>query len=125
MIYKLNEFIKSSNGNLHRKMITRAFKLLVEWKESSFYWVPLKYIKQSNPVELDEYSMANDISDETDFSWWVKETFFHQDMIIYKLKSNYWRTSHKLLVLVPKTLTESYDIDRQSGTEFWTKVIAK
>ena len=43
-------------------------------KDVSVDWVPLKYLKQSNPVELAEYDVVNQISDEPDFIWWVKET---------------------------------------------------
>ena len=45
----------------------RGWRLLSEWKDGSDDWVPLKDIKQSNPVELAEYAMANEISDEPEF----------------------------------------------------------
>ena len=51
-IAKVDGFIKSSSGNLHRKRMTCGWKLLVEWKYSSVDWVPLKELNQSNPVEL-------------------------------------------------------------------------
>ena len=47
-------FINSSSGNLHRKKTTHRWKLLVEWKDSSVDWVPMKDLKQFNPVELAE-----------------------------------------------------------------------
>ena len=37
----------------------------------------------------------------------------------------YRRTSNKFGIQFPKTLKEAYEIYRQSGTEFWTKDIAK
>ena len=49
----------------------------------------------------------------------------HRYRIISKVKSKYWRTSHKFGILVPKTVKYAYDIDRQLWTEFWTKDIAK
>ena len=69
--------------------------------------------------------MSNEISDEPAFNWWFKETLQHRYRIISKVKSKYWRTSHKFWMRFTKTLKEAYDIDRQSGTEFWTKAIAK
>ena len=104
VITKVNSFIKSSNENLHRNSTTCGWKILVEWKYGSVDWVPLKDLKQSNPVELSEYSVANEISDEPDFSWWVKETFCCQGTIISKVKSKYFRTSYKFGIRVPKTL---------------------
>ena len=120
-----NGFIKSINGNLHWKRKNCSCKILVEWKYGSFDWVPLKYLKQSNPVELAEYSMVNEIIDEPVFSSWVKDTLRRQDKIISKVKSKYWRTSHTFVIRVLKTVKEAYEIDRQSVTEFWTKEIAK
>ena len=40
-IANVSGFIKSSSGNLHRNRTTRVWKLLVEWKDVSFDWVPL------------------------------------------------------------------------------------
>ena len=70
-----------------------------------------------------EYAVANEISDEPAFKWWVKKTLRHRGRIISKVKSNYCRTSHKFGMRAPKTVKEAYEIDRQSGTEFCTKAI--
>ena len=40
-ITKVNGFIKSSNGNLHRKRKISFLKLLLEWKDGSVGWVAL------------------------------------------------------------------------------------
>ena len=45
-IIKVDGFIKSSNGNLHRKRRTSGWKILAEWKDGSFYWFPLKEFKR-------------------------------------------------------------------------------
>ena len=78
-IAKVDGFIKSRSGNLHWKRTTRGWKVLVEWKDGSVDWVPLKGLKQSNPVDLAEYAMANDISDKPAFNWRVKENLRHRD----------------------------------------------
>ena len=88
-ISKVDGFIKSSSGNLHRNSTTRGWKILVEWKDGSVDWVPLKDLKQFNPVELDEYAMANEIIDEPAFNWWVKENLRHRDIIISKVNYKY------------------------------------
>ena len=88
-IAKVDGFIKSSSGNLHQKSTTHGWKLLVEWKDNSVYWVPLKELKQSNPVDMDEYPLENEINDEPAFNWWIKENLRHRDRIISKVKSKY------------------------------------
>ena len=91
-ISKGGGFVNSSIGSLHRKRMTREWKIWLEWKEGSVDWFPLKDHRQSNPVELAEYAVANEISDEHAFNLWVKETLRHRDRIISKVKSKYWRT---------------------------------
>ena len=51
--------IKSSSIKLHCNSKTHGCKGLVECKNGSVDWVPLNNLKQSNPVELNEYAMAN------------------------------------------------------------------
>ena len=72
-IAKVGGFIKSSSRNLQQKRKTCGWKLLVEWKDGSCDWVPLKDLKQSSLVKLAEYAMGNEISDEPAFNWWFKE----------------------------------------------------
>ena len=74
---------------------------------------------------LAEYAVANDIYDEPAFNWWVKDTLRKQDRIISKVTAKYWRTSHKFGIKVPKTVDEAYNIDRRTGTTFWTEAITK
>ena len=118
-------FIKSSSRDLYWKSTTRGWKLVVEYKYGLVYWVPLKDLKQANRVDMAEYSVANEISDEPAFNWWVKETLRHRDRIISQVKSKYWYSSHNFWIQVLKTVKEEYKIDRQSGTDFWTKDISK
>ena len=122
-INEVDGFINYSNGNLHQNRINCGWKILVEWKDGSFYWAPLKDLRQSNPVELDEYSVVNEIIYEPAFSWFVKEILRCPYMNISRVKSKYWCTPHKFGIRVPKTVKEEYYIDRQSGTDFWTKTI--
>ena len=124
-ITTVDGFITSSNGNLHFNNMTRCWKLLVECKDGSVDWVPLKDLKHSNPVELTKYAVVNKIIDGPVFGCWFKDTLRCQDRIISKLKSKYCHTSHKFYIQVTKTVKEAYEINRKSGTDFWTKAIAK
>ena len=49
------------------KQITIGWQLLVEWKDDSLDWTDLKDLKESNPVEVIDYAMANKIVDEPAF----------------------------------------------------------
>ena len=75
------------------KRTTRGWELLVEWKDGSMNWVPLKDLKNSNPVDLAEYAVANALEEEPAFKWWIPHTLKKRDRIISKIKSKYWRTT--------------------------------
>ena len=83
----------------------------------------MKDIKASNHVELDEYSVANNIEYEPEFKWWVKHVIRKRYQTISKVKSKYRRATHKFGIQVPKTVYEAYTIHHQTGTTFWTKSI--
>jgi hypothetical protein len=118
-------FTISSNGNRTPKVTTRGWQLLVEWKDGTSDWIDLKDLKESNPVEVAEFAMHNQIQDEPAFAWWVKTVISHKNRIISKVKSKYWKTSHKFGIKLPHTVDEALAIDKQTGTDYWTKAIDK
>jgi hypothetical protein len=120
-----NGFTISKNGNKVPKQTTIGWKLLVEWKDGSSDWVDLKDLKASNPVEVAEYAVANKIVEEPAFKWWVANVLRRRNRIISKLKSRYWKTTHKFGIRVPKSVDEAYKIDSETGTDLWTKAIVK
>ena len=112
-------------ANKTRKQTTKGWQLLVAWKDGSSSWVKLKDIKDSNPIEVAEYAVANRIQDEPAFVWWVKHVLRRRNRIISKVKKKYWRTTHKYGVRVPKTWEEALDLDRQNGNNLWRDAINK
>ena len=114
--------IKTKSGFVNKRT-TRGWELLVEWKDGSMNWVPLKDLKNSNPVDLAEYAVANALEEEPAFKWWVPHTLKKRDRIISKIKSKYWRTTHKFGIRIPKSVDEAYKLDFLSKTTFWTDAI--
>ena len=103
-VSKDDAFYVSSNGNRIPKRTTRGWELLVEWKDGTLDWIPLHELKKGNPIEVAEYALANKIDDEPAFSWWVHSTLRKRNRIISKVKSRYWKTTHKFGIEVPKTV---------------------
>ena len=112
-------FIRSHVGNLHANKTTRGWKLEVKYKDGKLIWIPLNYIKASNPVELAEYSVEKNIEDGPFFKWWVKDVIRKQYQIISKVKAKYWITTHKFGIQVHKAFDKAYNIYWQTGTNFW------
>ena len=78
------------HGKRHPKTTTRGWELQVEWKDGSTSWVPLKNLKESNPVELAEYAVLNNIAEEPAFAWWVPSTLKKRNRFISKVNCKYW-----------------------------------
>jgi hypothetical protein len=74
-------------GTLQQRWTTKGWKLLVDWKNGSSNWVPLKDLKESNPIELAEYAVANKLVSEPAFAWWVPVVLRQRDQNIMKIKS--------------------------------------
>jgi hypothetical protein len=118
-------YTTSKNGNKVPKQTTIGWQLLVEWNDGSSDWTNLKDLKESNPVEIAEYAVANKLVEEPAFKWWVANVLRRRNRIISKLKSRYWKTTHKFGIRVPKSADEAYKIDLETGTDFWAKAISK
>jgi hypothetical protein len=124
-VSKDDAFVTTKAGAQRRRRTTKGWKLLITWKDGSSSWVPLKDIKESNPVQVAEYAVANKILEEPAFAWWARHVLRKRDRIIRKVKSRYWDRTHKYGVLLPKSVAEALRIDKETGTTFWQKAIEK
>ena len=107
------------------KRTTRGWRLLIEWKDGSTTWVPLADLKDSYPVQVADYAVSNNLSQEPAFRWWVPFVLKKRERILKKVKSKYWSTSHKYGLELPKNVAQALEIDRKTGTDFWLKAIEK
>jgi hypothetical protein len=73
-------------------MTTKGWKLHLEWKDGTTDWLPLKDLKESYPVQVAEYAVANKISEKPAFAWWVP--YVLRERIIKKVKTRYWKRTH-------------------------------
>ena len=117
--------IRNRSGTEKPKVTTRGWELLVQFKDGSLDWIKLKDLKESNPIEVAEYAVANRIADEPAFKWWVPHVLRRRNRIISKMKSRYWRTTHKFGIRLPHSVDEALRIDRETGTDYWSKAINK
>ena len=79
----------------------------------------LKEAKESFPVQLAKYAVANCLTEEPAFKWWVPHVLHRRNQIISKVKSHYWWMTHKFGIKLPHSVEEALEIDRQTGTDFW------
>ena len=124
-IKKGDEFISLPNRQPRRKITTRGWKLQVMWKDGSSDWVPLSELKESYPMEVAEYAVAAQIHHEPAFASWIQDVLRKRNRIISKIKSRYWKTTHKFGIELPHSVEEAYEIDRKTGTDHWRRAIEK
>ena len=122
---KGDNIITTSSGQQRHKLTTVGWEMLVEWRDGSSNWVPLKELKESNPVEVAEYAVSCNIHEEPAFVWWVKDVLKWRNRIISKVKSKYWKTTHKFGIKLPHSVKEALEIDKQNGNTLWYDAIMK
>jgi hypothetical protein len=110
-ILKDDGFVEDRYGKRHPRISTRGWDLQVEWRDGSTTWVPLLELKESNPIEVAEYAVANKIAEDPAFAWWVCKALRKRDRIIKKVKARYWAKTHKFGIELPKTVAEALKID--------------
>ena len=111
--------IRSANGKERYNIMTRGWEVMVLWKYGSTDWIHLKYINDSNPVEVAEYAVANCIQDEPTFAWWVYKLLRRRNWIVSNVRSNYCRMTQKFGILLPKTVKGSLSIYKGNGNDYW------
>ena len=113
-------------GNHQRpKKTTAGWKIQVEFVDGTTAWLPLKDVKESNPIDLAEYAIQNRIDDEPAFKWWVSLVIRKRSRMVNKVKKKYWRTTHKFGIRIPKTFAEALQLDKENGNTYWSDAISK
>lgn len=113
------------NGITKRRITTRGWKLKVEWKDGSASWIPLKTLKESNPLETAEYAISRGIQDEAAFAWWVPYTIKKRERIIQQTKHNKVKRNIMYGIEVPNSVKEARDLDTLNGNDLWQKSLDK
>ena len=103
-INRAEQFMTIKSGNVQEKKTMRGYTLQVERMGRSSEWVTLVDFKHSNPVELSEYVVSNQLQEEPAFKRWVKDVLCRRYLIISKAKTRYWWKNHKFGIRIPKTV---------------------
>ena len=95
-------------SNVHLPKTTAGLEIRVVWKDGTHAWLPMVEVKDSNPIELAEYAVLTGYDKEDTFAWRVPHALRTRRRMISKVKSKYWRTTHKFGMRVPKSVEEAY-----------------
>ena len=124
-IKKADGTIRGPGGSRKPKTTTRGWWLLASFKDGTEEWIKLKDFKESNPLEVADYAVANQIADEPAFAWWVPRIIKKKTRVLKAMKKRYFRTHSKFGIEIPKTIARALEIDKETGTTFWEDAIKK
>ncbi len=83
------------NGTKAPKKTVKGWEFCVTYKGGESEWIDAQTVKDSNPIEAAEYALVAELGQEPAFIWWVHDVVRHKHRIISKVKSRYWKTTHK------------------------------
>jgi hypothetical protein len=112
-------------SNRHVRKTTKGWKLCVEWKDGTTSWERLADLKESNPVELADYAVAQGIDNEPAFAWWVPYTLKRRNRIIASVNNRYHKRTHKFGIEVPKTWDDCLRLDKEADNTLWQDAVRK
>ncbi len=108
------------------KRTSRGWRLFVEWwKDGTSSWGSLADLKDSYPEQVADYGLANGLTQEPAFRWWVPFVLKKRERVLKKVKTKYWSVTHKYELELPKSVAQVLAIDRRTGTDFWKLAIEK
>ena len=118
-------YITLKNGGRRKPQNTKGWEILLQWKDGSTTWEPLKYIKECYPVQLSEYAIKNGISILLVFDWWIPFVIRKKNWIITKIKPKYQIRTHKSGIEIPKYVEDVKRIYQSNHNTNWWDAICK
>eukprot|EP00957_Ditylum_brightwellii_P104915 7996441-Ditylum_brightwellii.AAC.1 len=97
--------------------------MLVQWKDGTEQWVPLKITKDNYPVKTVEYAKSGEPDDKAAFQWWVPYTLKKCNQIISAIKSRVRKTKVKYGIKVPRNVEEDKLFDCENKNTLWQDAI--
>jgi hypothetical protein len=67
-LLKEDGFFEDRNGKRHPRMTTKGWELEGQWQDGTTMWIRLQDLKESNPVKVAEYAVANKLAQEPAFA---------------------------------------------------------
>ena len=97
----------------------------MQWRDGSSSWVPLKDMKEDNPIAVAEYCQSMDLMDEPAIAWWAPHMLKRKDQMIAKIKSRVKKKTHKYGIQVPSSVREALLLDDADphNNNFWKQAI--
>jgi hypothetical protein len=104
---------------------TKGWHLCVEWKDGTTSWERLADLKESNPVEVDEYAATKSLLNTTAFIWWAPHVLQKRTRSIAAVTKRYHKRTHKFGIEVPKSWDDCVKLDKENDNTLWQDEVRK
>ena len=118
-------FYTSHNGRQVPVVTTKGWTIKVRWMDDSTTWIPLRLLKNSEPLLLAEYAKTMEIHNEPAFRWWVPHVLRRRSRLVSKVKSLYHKNNMRFGIIVPTSIKEALRLDAINGSTHWRDAISK
>jgi len=82
-------------------------------------------MKETNPIEVAKYVFAYQMHLEAAFKWWVSHTLKKRNHFISAVKERRKKKRFKFGIEVPMMVERALQVDKEMGTNLWSKAIEK
>ena len=79
----------------------------------------MKELKESHPLEVAEFSIAQGVDQMSAFKWWVFHTLKKRDAFIASLRKRIAHTTRNYGIEIPTSLGHAVKIDTKNGNRLW------
>jgi hypothetical protein len=104
----------NNGSNKQVRKTTKGWNLCVYWRDGTTRWERLVDLKESSPVEVDDYAAAKSLIDAPDFVWWAPYVLKKRNKIIAPVNKIYHKCTHKFGIEVPKSLDDCVRLDKEN-----------
>lgn len=110
-------------GAKRRVITTRGCDLNVLWKDGTSSWIPLKDMKEANPLEVVKYATLNNLENHPVFAWWMPHTMKKKSIIVKQVSHRLAKKQFKFGIKVPNSVDEALALDKENGNTLWHDAI--
>ena len=115
----------TASGMKKRKITRKGWTFHVECKDGTTTWVPLSVLKESNPLMLAEYAISRGIEKHPVFAWWIPSMMRKRKHIVKQIQHCIPKKSMKFGIIVPGSVNEAINLDKENGNTLWQDSIWK
>ena len=112
-------------GRKYLKKTTKGRYLCCNWKDETSTLKRLADLKKSNPIEVAEYDVAQDIACQSTLAWWVPFTLRKTNSILSAVKARLLKKTNKFGIEILQRVSDAKRVDDTNGNIYWQDIIAK